>query len=245
MRFEKGSARAYGLLDGDTVKELWGAPFENVWETGRRFALGDVKLLVPCEPSKVLALAGNYRSHLGDTPAHTNPEAFIKAPSALLAHEGAIVIPRGAEDVHFEGELVIVIGRKAKNAAPAEAATHIFGYTCGNDVSARIWQKNDVQWWRAKACDTFAPLGPWIACGIDPAALRLTTRVNGRVTQDSPTNLLVHDAAAIVSFLSAHMTLLPGDIIYTGTPGTTSALASGDVVEVDIDGIGVLRNRVA
>lgn len=150
VRFEAGRTQAYGLLEGDTVKELRGAPYDGVEPTGRSFACKDVKLLVPCEPSKVLALAGNYKSHLGDTPVPKNPEPFIKAPSALLAHEGAIVIPKGTADVHFEGELVIVIGKRAKDVAAARAAEYIFGYTCGNDVSARDWQQGDRSWWRAK-----------------------------------------------------------------------------------------------
>jgi 2-keto-4-pentenoate hydratase/2-oxohepta-3-ene-1,7-dioic acid hydratase in catechol pathway len=244
VRFECQGRRAYGLVDGDTVRELSGAPFESIAETGKTYPLASVKLLVPVEPTKMLAMAGNYKSHLENTPAPKNPELFIKAPSALLEPEGTIVIPPGTNDVHYEGELVIVIGAKTKNVSPTDAAAHIFGYTCGNDVSARDWQENDKQWWRAKASDTFAPLGPWVVRPLDPAALVLETRVNGAVKQKSVTSELIFGPAAIVSFASAHMTLFPGDLIFTGTPGTTSPMKSGDVVEVEIDKIGVLRSRV-
>jgi 2-keto-4-pentenoate hydratase/2-oxohepta-3-ene-1,7-dioic acid hydratase in catechol pathway len=245
VRFETGRRRAYGVLDGEVVKVLRGRPYGQQVESGETFRLSEVKLLVPCEPTKVLALAGNYKTHLGEKPVPKNPEPFIKAPSALLEHEGSIRIPPDANDVHYEGELVIVIGKRTKDVSPAQAQGCIFGYTCGDDVSAREWQKNDVQWWRAKACDTFAPLGPWIVTGVDPARLLLQTRVNGEVKQKSSTGELIYQPAELVSFMSKHMTLLPGDVIFTGTPGTTSPIKAGDVVEVEIDGIGVLRNRVA
>jgi 2-keto-4-pentenoate hydratase/2-oxohepta-3-ene-1,7-dioic acid hydratase in catechol pathway len=208
-------------------------------------ALAELKTLGQSAPTKILALAGNYRSHLQTTqPTPKNPEAFFKPPSALLAPEGTIVIPKGTQDVHYEGELVVVIGKKAKNVAKAEALQYVYGYTCGNDVSARDWQKNDRQWWRAKGSDTFAALGPRIVTGIDAADLQLTTRLNGKEVQKARTSELIFDLATIVSFLSEHVTLLPGDLIYTGTPGQTSAMKSGDVVEVEIEKLGVLRNRV-
>jgi len=205
----------------------------------------ELKALAPAAPTKILAMAGNYRSHLkGEQPVPKNPEAFFKPPSALLEPEGMIVIPKGTEDVHYEGELVVVIGKKAKNVSRADALQYVHGYTCGNDVSARDWQKNDRQWWRAKGSDTFAALGPRIATGIDPSKLQLVTRLNGKEVQKASTADLIFDVAAIISFLSEHLTLLPGDLIYTGTPGQTSAMKPGDVVEVEIEKIGVLRNRV-
>jgi 2-keto-4-pentenoate hydratase/2-oxohepta-3-ene-1,7-dioic acid hydratase in catechol pathway len=245
VRFQKGGGPPrYGILESG-VRELAASPFESVRPGAETHALSDVKLLVPCEPTKILALAGNYRSHLADQPIPKNPEAFFKPPSALLENEGAIRIPEGTSDVHYEGELVIVIGKRARNVSPAEAPAHIFGYTCGNDVSARDWQKNDRQWWRAKGCDTFAGLGPWIVSGLDVADKLLTTRLNGKEVQRATMKELIFGPAETVSFLSRHVTLEPGDLIYTGTPGTTSAMKSGDVVEVEIEGIGVLRNRVA
>jgi len=245
VRFKFGEKSAYGIVDQDRVRELEGNLFDSPAETGKTYPLNEAELLWPCEPSKILALAGNYKSHLGETPLPKNPEVFIKSPSALLAPGGTIVIPPGVRNVHYEGEMVVVIGKKAKNVSPAEAASCVFGVTCGNDVSERDWQKNDRQWWRAKASDTFAPLGPWIVRGIDYGNLLLTTRLNGDVKQQARTSELVFDVPAIVSFISKHMTLLPGDLIYTGTPGQTSAMKPGDTVEVEIERTGVLTNRVA
>ena len=245
VRFQKGGGNArYGILDSG-IRELAASPFQSTRPVSESYPLSDVRLLVPCEPTKILALAGNYQSHLVDQPVPKNPEAFFKPPSALLETEGMIKIPEGTNDVHYEGELVIVIGKRAKNVSPADAPAHIFGYTCGNDVSARDWQKNDKQWWRAKGCDTFASLGPWIVSGLDVSDKLLTTRLNGQEVQRASTKELIFSPAEAVSFLSRHVALEPGDLIYTGTPGITKAMKSGDVVEVEIEGIGVLRNRVA
>ncbi|MBI4300105.1 MAG: fumarylacetoacetate hydrolase family protein, partial [Chloroflexi bacterium] len=163
----------------------------------------------------------------------------------LLPHEGTIVIPKEAGKADYEGELVAVMGKRAKNVSKEDALSYVLGYTCGNDVSVREWQDNDTQWWRAKSCDTFAPLGPWIVTGLDPSNLNLSLRLNGETKQQSSTSLLIYDLPAIISFASRHVTLEPGDVIYTGTPGQTSPMKAGDVVEVEVDGIGVLRNHVA
>jgi 2-keto-4-pentenoate hydratase/2-oxohepta-3-ene-1,7-dioic acid hydratase in catechol pathway len=150
----------------------------------------------------------------------------------------------GAANVHYEGELVVVIGKETKGVTASEAASCIFGYTCGNDVSERDWQKGDLQWWRAKGSDTFGPLGPAISVGLDYRNARLQTRVNGEVRQSQSLSDLLFDPATVVSHASRCVTLLPGDVIFTGTPGTTRALKPGDTVEVEIDGIGILRNVV-
>ena len=248
-RFKKGNLVAFGIVDGDTVRQLSGDLFANPKESGGKHKLSDVKLLHPvAAPSKILALAGNYRSHLGSAPPRPNPEPFFKPPSCLQNPEDPIIIPPGAKNVHFECELVIVIGSKATRVTVEQAKDHIFGVTCGNDVSERIWQNDpkikDVQWWRAKGADTFGPLGPVIARGIDYANLRIMTRLNGKVMQDENTSHLVHNCETVVSFISQSMTLFPGDLIFTGTGGTTSPMKSGDVVEVEIEGIGILRNKV-
>jgi 2-keto-4-pentenoate hydratase/2-oxohepta-3-ene-1,7-dioic acid hydratase in catechol pathway len=154
------------------------------------------------------------------------------------------VIPPGTAVVHHEGELVIVVGKRARNVPPEKALDYVLGVTCGNDVSARDWQKNDVQWWRAKGSDTFGPCGPWVASGINYDDLLLTVRVNGQVKQQQRTSDLIFGVAAIVSFISQHVTLEPGDLIFTGTPGTTTQIRPGDVVEVEIEGVGVLKNPV-
>jgi 2-keto-4-pentenoate hydratase/2-oxohepta-3-ene-1,7-dioic acid hydratase in catechol pathway len=234
------------LAAGGAAGLLGAAPGPVLSQDAASKDLKGVKLLFPCEPSKIRAMAGNYKSHLQDQAPPKNPEAFFKPPSALLEAGGTIVLPRGSADVHYEGELVVVIGKRASRVSRADAPKHIFGYTCGNDVSARDWQKNDRQWWRAKGCDTFAALGPWISAGpgFNAGDLLLTTKLNGKEVQHARTSELIYDVAAIVSFLSDHVTLLPGDLIYTGTPGTTSAMKPGDVVEVAIEGIGVLKNTV-
>jgi len=245
VRYEIGGRISYGLLEGEIVRELRGDPFTGARPTGASHKLAAVRLLVPCTPSKVLAVGLNYRSHLGSRPAPKNPEIFLKAPSCLLEHNGQIVIPQGTSDVHYEGELVVVIGKKAKQIPVGEAPGYVLGVTCGNDVSARDWQKADLQWWRAKSSDTFGPLGPAIATGLDYGKLRLQTRLNGQVRQSESTADLLFDVPTVVSFVSQAVTLLPGDVVYTGTPGQTTAMKPGDVVEVEIEGIGVLRNTVA
>jgi 2-keto-4-pentenoate hydratase/2-oxohepta-3-ene-1,7-dioic acid hydratase in catechol pathway len=244
VRYEHGGTVGYGILTGTTITPLHGGLFGGRPATGQSLDAGEARLLWPCEPSKILAVGLNYRSHLGTRPAPTKPELFYKPVSALLEPGGSIVIPPDARNVHYEGELVLVIGRTAKGVSAEEAAGCIFGYTCGNDVSERDWQKGDLQWWRAKGADTFAPLGPVIAAGLDRRACRLQTRVNGEIKQSQLLSDLLFDPAAIVSHASRQVTLYPGDVIYTGTPGSTSPLKPGDTVEVEIDGIGVLRNRV-
>jgi 2-keto-4-pentenoate hydratase/2-oxohepta-3-ene-1,7-dioic acid hydratase in catechol pathway len=238
VRYQKGSAVAYGILDGAAVREIRGDLFGAREETGVTHPLGGVELLYPCEPSKILAVGRNYKSHLGDRQQPERPEMFYKPVSALQHPGGPVVIPQDAANVHFEGEMVIVIGPRGT----------IFGVTCGNDVSERDWQngpRKDLQWWRAKGADTFAPLGPAIVTGLDYGDLMLETRMNGEVVQKQSTADLTFDCEAIVSWVSRWVTLVPGDVIYTGTPGSTRAMRPGDVVEVEIEGIGVLRNPVA
>lgn len=245
VRFAHNDRVSYGVLDGSHVRQLAGRPFDTAAETGVVLPLDAVTLLAPCEPSKVVAVGLNYRSHLGSRPEPTQPGIFAKYPTCIIGTGQPIVFPPGAQDTHFEGEMVLVIGRTAKNVDKAEAASYVFGVTCGNDISERIWQKNDLQWFRAKASDTFGPLGPAIATGLNYGNLLLQTRVNGVVVQSQRTSDLIFDVSAIVSYISTFVTLLPGDIIFTGTPGTTSALKSGDRVEVELEGVGILSNPVA
>ena len=247
VRYLSGSGSSYGILKGGAVREIRGDLFSAHEETGVAVALSEVKLLHPCQPPKILAVGLNYRSHLGKRPQPAHPEIFYKAVTALQDPEGPIVIPRDATDVHYEGELVVVIGKQARNVSPEDARHAIFGVTCGNDVSERNWQSGetkDLQWWRAKGSDTFAPLGPAIVTGLDYGNLLLQTRLNGEMVQKQTTADLIFDCPAIVSWVSGWVTLVPGDIIYTGTPGSTRRLSPGDVVEVEIEGIGVLRNSV-
>jgi 2-keto-4-pentenoate hydratase/2-oxohepta-3-ene-1,7-dioic acid hydratase in catechol pathway len=282
-RFQVGTKVAYGIVEGDQVREIEGDLFGKWQPTQRRYPISAVKLLSPsARPTQVLALAGNYKSHLGGgdhvttvtttTKVTTNvksgqttsdskttadvekpgevpakfqsPQLFFKSPSCLIASGEPIVIPPGTNDVHFEAELVIVMGRTAKNVDEDGARRCILGVTCGNDVSARDWQKNDVQWWRAKGCDTFGPVGPVIVAGLDYDNLQMRLRVNGKELQNERTSQLIHSVPKIVSFTSQHVTLHPGDLIFTGTPGRTSAIKPGDTVEVEIEGIGKLVNSV-
>ena len=244
-RFQAGSTTAYGIVEGDRVRELSGDLFRKWQKTDRTHALKDVMLLVPsAHPTKVMALAGNYADHAGDEPLPPHPEPFFKAPSCLLRHEGEIVQPQSHAPVHYEAELVIVIGRRAEKVPTAKALDYVLGVTCGNDVSARDWQKNDVQWWRAKATDTFGPCGPFIVAGIDYNNLNIELRVNGEVRQKTNTKTMIHNVAETVSFISQHITLEPGDLVFTGTMGETQPLNPGDEVEVEIEGVGILRNTV-
>ena len=243
VRYEAGGRVSYGLLEGDSVRELSGDLFASPKPTGRSVKLAEVTLLAPCDPKKVIAVGLNYKSHLGERPSATYPGLFAKLPSSIVGPEVSIVFPPGANNVHFEGELVVVIGKRAQNVSAADAAQYIFGVTAGNDVSERDWQKQDLQWFRAKASDTFGPLGPVIVKGLNYNDVLLQTRVNGELVQSQRTKDLIFDVHAIVSYISQFVTLEPGDVIYTGTPGSTKAMKPGDVVEVEIEGIGVLRNK--
>jgi 2-keto-4-pentenoate hydratase/2-oxohepta-3-ene-1,7-dioic acid hydratase in catechol pathway len=248
VRYRLNSTTAYGMLDGETVHEIKGDLFGKHAGTGAQHKLAQVKLLYPVEPPKILAVGLNYKSHLGSRTAPPHPEIFYKPVSALTHPGDPIVIPAGAKNVHYEGEMVIVIGSRVKDASPEQARDAIFGVTCGNDVSERDWQggpQKDLQWWRAKGADTFAPVGPVIVRGLDYAKVLLQTRLNGEVVQKQYTSDLLFDCPAIVSWISQCVTLVPGDIIYTGTPGATRKMSPGDVVEVEIEGIGVLRNPVS
>jgi 2-keto-4-pentenoate hydratase/2-oxohepta-3-ene-1,7-dioic acid hydratase in catechol pathway len=169
----------------------------------------------------------------------------LKTPSCIVATEENIVFPEGANNVHYEAELVVVMGKKAKNIPPSEAANYIFGITAGNDVSERDWQKNDLQWFRAKSSDTFGALGPCIVQGLNYNDLLVQSRLNGEVRQSQRTSDLIFPIHDVVAYVTRFMTLLPGDIIYTGTPGNTKAMAPGDVIEIEVEGVGVLRNRIA
>lgn len=244
VRYAHEGTVAYGVLEGDTLRELEGAPFTSSRETGRSVPLAAVRLLAPIEPSKVIAVGLNYRSHLGNREPADYPGLFTKFPTSVIGPGDSIVMPPDATDLHYEGEMVVVIGKRARNVPAAEAPEYVFGVTAGNDVSERAWQRADLQWFRAKGSDTFAPIGPVIARGVDHNDLLLQTRVNGELRQEQRTSDLIFDVATIVSYVSRYVTLLPGDVIFTGTPGTTQAMQPGDVVEVELEGVGVLRNTV-
>ena len=244
VRYEHAGAVSYGVQEGTTIHELADAPYRRVDRTGRSVPLADVRLLAPAVPSKVIAVGYNYLSHRGDRELPAHPPIFLKLPTTIIGTGADIVYPDGATDLHYEAEMVIVIGKTASRVSPEDAGDYIFGVTAGNDVSERVWQANDLQWFRAKASDTFGPLGPATVTGLDYKDLLVQSRLNGEVMQSQRTRDHIHDVDAIVSHVSQTVTLHPGDVIYTGTPGTTSAMQPGDVIEIEVEGVGVLRNTV-
>lgn len=244
VRFEAGGRTAWGILEGQTVRVLDGDLFATPRPTGATHALADVRLLAPVQPGKVIAVGLNYRSHLGDREPSAYPGLFAKYPTSIVGPGADIVLPPDANNVHYEGEMVLVIGREAKNVPESSALDYVFGVTAGNDVSERDWQRDDLQWFRAKATDTFGPVGPVITRGLNYDDLLVQTRLNGETRQSERTKDLIFGVAHIVSYVSRYVTLMPGDLIFTGTPQSTRPMEPGDVVEVEVEGVGVLRNRV-
>lgn len=253
------SRPAFVSIEGDpddpagmTVREIAEHPFGTPTFTGRSWPLADVRLLAPILASKVVGVGKNYADHIAEMsdmtgPASADPVIFLKPSTAIIGPNVPIRLPANASPVHFEGELAVVIGRACKDVPAARAAENILGYTVGNDVSARDQQQADGQWTRAKGHDTFCPVGPWIVTDLkplDPGDLELRTEVNGETKQHSRTSLMTHDIGAIVEWVSAVMTLLPGDLILTGTPAGVGPIEDGDTVSVTIEGIGTLSNPV-
>jgi 2-keto-4-pentenoate hydratase/2-oxohepta-3-ene-1,7-dioic acid hydratase in catechol pathway len=233
--------------DGLTVAAINGHPFETIDFTGDRWALSDLRLLAPILPSKVVAVGKNYLDHVKEMGGDEAPEApilFLKPSTSVIGDGDFIRLPPDTNLVHHEVELAAVIGRPARDVAPEDALSHVFGYTIANDVSARDQQAADGQWARAKGHDSFCPLGPWIETELDPSDLQLTCHVNGERRQDSRTSLLIHSLPDLIAYMSAVMTLLPGDVVITGTPAGVGPIVAGDTVTLGIEGIGVLSNPV-
>ena len=243
-RFEAEGEKAYGIVEGDAVTQISAAPFGEYETVGPVRAVTDVRLLAPVSPYIVFFMGGNYMDHLagGEPPAY--PQVYTKTPNSVIGPGDTIVVPGRAGSVQEEAELVAIIGKPCRNVSEADALDYVFGYTCGNDVSARDWQATDPTFWRAKASDTFSPIGPYIVTGLDPNELEIFARVNGEQVQHCLTSNMVHDTAACISYISQSVTLGPGDIIYTGTGGTQVDLHEGDVVDIEIPEIGVLTNPV-
>ncbi len=247
VRFRKGAKARHGILDSDdTIRPLAGDPYELRAEQTESFLLREVDLLAPCEPSKVIGVGLNYRDHAVEMgfPLPEEPMLFLMPGTSVIGPGEKILYPEMSAQVDYEGELGVVIGRRASHVSREEAGEYILGYTCANDVTARDLQMRDGQFTRAKGFDTFAPLGPWIETDLDPAALTVETFLNGERKQVSSTEQLVFDPFSLVSFLSKIMTLLPGDAIMTGTPAGIGPMVPGDRVEVRIQGIGALINEV-
>lgn len=247
IRFEYNGKELYGTLHDDMITPVTGDIFTGASETDEKVALGDIKVLVPIpSPSKIIGLGLNYVKHAEESgfDIPDEPILFLKPPSSMIGHLENVVYPENTERVDYEGELGIVIGKTAKNISEEEALDHVLGYTIINDVSARDYQNKDGQWTRGKGFDTFCPVGPVIATGLDPDFLNIKTRLNGATVQDSNTNDLIFNVRYQISFISKVMTLFPGDLISTGTPQGVGPLKKGDVVEIELESIGVLKNFV-
>jgi 2-keto-4-pentenoate hydratase/2-oxohepta-3-ene-1,7-dioic acid hydratase in catechol pathway len=246
---------SFGVLDGDgQVAQIEGHPFGRISFTGARYAQADVRLLSPILPSKVVCVGKNYAAHIaemntGDAPKE--PLLFLKPSTAVIGPGDAIRIPPGSTNVHHEAELAVVIGaRGARHVTPEQATASIFGYTIGNDVTERDMQKSDGQWTRAKGFDSFCPIGPWIetdlpGLGLDPADLEVACTVDDEPRQKGRTSQLIFDVPTLISYISQVMTLLPGDVVLTGTPSGVGPIRPGQRVEVTIEGLGTLGNTVA
>ncbi|MBI5171160.1 MAG: fumarylacetoacetate hydrolase family protein [Candidatus Eisenbacteria bacterium] len=250
-RYRLDGAISYGEVSGRDLLRLTAAPWLGGVPTGERDALERVELLAPSEPTKIVCIGLNYVEHARESLTNApgagvpaEPLMFLKPPSSVLAPEGVVRYPAGVERLDPEGEVALVIGRRATAVRPEEALSYVAGVTAFDDVSARNWQKSDGQWARAKGHDTFAPFGPYVAWGLSPLDLALELRVNGEVRQRARSSQMHFGPAFLVSHVSRHMTLEPGDLIATGTPAGIAPLEPGDVVEVEVEGVGVLRHSI-
>ena len=248
-RFENSGNISYGIVENEDIIEIDSNPILGTYnKTGNTYKESDVNILCPNpNPSKSLCLALNYGSHLAERDAPTRPEPFYKTSTALIGPGDPIKIHPEAGLVACESELVAIIGKVTKNVSEEEALEYVFGYTCGNDVSAREWQGGDDadnQWWRAKSADTFGPLGPYIITDIDPQNVSIKGFVNGVEGQSCHSSEMIFSTAKAISFISKYATLLPGDMLWTGTSGKTPPINPGDSVRIEIEGVGVLENPV-
>jgi len=246
VRYAIDKGAEYGICDGELVRSLAGTPYSRLRTTGRYHQLSDLRLLPPCSPSKVVAVGLNYHSHARELkmPLPEEPLLFLKPSTAVIGPEDNIIYPESSQRVDYEGELGVVIKKSASRLAPRETLGYILGYTCFNDVTARDLQQKDKQWTRAKGFDTFAAIGPCIETELDPGNAPLETYLNGELRQQINTSDLVFSVPELVSFISHIMTLLPGDVIATGTPSGIGPMQRGDTVEVKIEPIGTLKNHV-
>lgn len=250
VRYLANGVPQYGVVEGTTVHAATGDPFSGGLQAGA--AVGDlsgVTLLPPVNPGKIVAVGLNYVDHVKeggrDRDVPDEPVIFQKPTSSLLGNGGTIELPMDTENIHYEAELGVVIGRRARRVAEADAYDYILGMTCGNDVSARILQAKDGQWTRAKGFDTFLPLGPVVTVGLRADDLSVQSRLNGEVKQRARTSQMIFNVPHLIAFISRVMTLEPGDVIITGTPAGVGPMKPGDTIEVEVEGIGVLRNPVA
>lgn len=247
VRFSENASEYYGLVEGEEIIKLSGSIFESYEKTDERVAVDGVHLLTPVQPGKIVAIGLNYKKHAEEVnkPLPEEPMMFLVAPSAVIGPDEKICLAQPEHRNEHEGELAIVMGKRAKNVSVEEALDYVLGYTCCNDISDRNLQKKDGQFTRAKSFETYKPLGPVIVTDVNPDELPIRVRVNGELRQDSNTSDMIFPTAQLISFVSNVMTLEPGDIIITGTPSGVSPMYAGDVVEVEIEGIGTLKNEVS
>ena len=246
VRIDRPDGPCWGVVKGENVLTLSKPPFDSLDYDGGKLPLNQCKLLPPCEPTKIVCVGKNYAEHareLGSEPPDF-PVLFLKGLNALNRPEGAVHAPDFVERLDYEGELAIVIRRRAKDVKAKCFSDYVLGYTCLNDVTARDIQRHDGQWTRGKSMDGFCPIGPWVTDEIEPGALKLTTRLNGAVVQQGNTADFITPIPQLLEFITAAMTLEPGDVVATGTPTGIGPMIPGDSVEVDIEGIGVLKNHV-
>jgi 2-keto-4-pentenoate hydratase/2-oxohepta-3-ene-1,7-dioic acid hydratase in catechol pathway len=247
VRFALEGRTGYGLLKEEQVFPLWDSPFSGLTETGEVLALGEVILLAPCEPSKIIALGLNYRDHAAEFGRQVpdEPLIFLKPSTSVIGPDADIIYPQMSRRVDYEAELGVVLAQTTHRVSEERALDYVLGYTCFNDVTARDLQKKDGLFTRAKGFDTFAALGPWIETDIgDPDNVMVEALINGELRQHTSTNNMVFNVRRLISFISQVMTLLPGDVIATGTPAGVGPMRPGDVVEVRVERIGTLRNRI-
>jgi 2-keto-4-pentenoate hydratase/2-oxohepta-3-ene-1,7-dioic acid hydratase in catechol pathway len=246
VRYRIGDRIATGFVEGDSVRGLRGTFFEDPVPSGAEFPLDDVRLLAPVLPSKVVAVARNYPEHAQEmgNPVPETPMLFFKPATAVIGPEDAIPVPDDAGRVDHEAELAVVIGRLTRKIDEQDALRSVLGFTCANDVTSRDWQRADGQWARAKGSDGFCPLGPWIETELDPANIEVASRVNGEARQSGRTSEMLFSPAALIAFVSRTITLLPGDVLLTGTPPGVGPIRPGDRVEVEVEGVGILANTV-
>jgi 2-keto-4-pentenoate hydratase/2-oxohepta-3-ene-1,7-dioic acid hydratase in catechol pathway len=258
VRFKKDSITQYGILEGTAIRELKAEIFNPLEKspysksarsifTGQEFSLEEVKLLAPCQPTKIAAVGLNYRSHAHEVQMELpkEPLLFLKPSTAVIGPDDHIVFPSMSRRIDYEAELGVVIGTEAKDVSQDEAKKYILGYTCFNDVTARDLQGRDKQFTRSKSFDTFAPMGPWIETELDPTHVKVESYLEGKLKQSGTTADMLFSVFQLVAFISRVMTLFPGDVIATGTPAGIGAMRVGETIEVIIEGIGTLRNYVA
>lgn len=249
LRFEVNGETKNGILltDEVSVREVRGDFYQQFDLTDNYYNLSEITLLAPCLPSKVICVGLNYIDHAREVnmPLPEEPVIFLKPPHTVIGPEKKVIYPPISKQLDYEAELAIVIKDKIKNVSVEEAKSHILGYTCANDVTARDLQQKDGQWTRAKSFDTFCPLGPWIITELDTSNLGIELRLNGELRQQSSTKEMIFSPSQLVSFISQVMTLEPGDVILTGTPPGIGSMVNGDIVEVTIEKIGTLRNYIS